>query len=834
MPHWYSGHGHGHGAATPTSSAPPSRPSSPTRQPISRNNSLFPSRDSHDQLGEYFGALGSQSGLSTPAHGSYTSDFMFGHGGAETPGGSYFPHAPVEILLDSDTLVLRGQGGDMNPAYLSGQIQLSLAESTNIKEITMNLTGKAKVHFSDGVGFTHTILTHDWSLLEGNKRHTHTLKAGRHSFPFNYTLDGGLPASGRTFTNDASISYKFRVHVVRSGLSSNWTNTKQFTLLRTFTPEALEFTQTLEIENTWPGKIMYALTLPHKAFAAGDDIPVNIKFMPLAKGVRVLSVSSVIKEYTMVHTRSSSHPESRVAASVKHEIKNGRAFKVDANGETHPPAPHHGPSPSRTPMPPASTRLPTASWGVRPPDSYFPAPAAEPANAVAGSSSSHDLESADEELEVGDDEIDTHLTVSIPSTTTPSHSIHPVFVTHKIKWSCSISNPDGHVSELRCALPIWILDRSLLEEAREAGANTRGLLFGGTGDEAPQIDLPSYSNHVYDRVAVADSGTSSGVVARSVQATPAHSPMSATPPHSRPPSRPGSPTRQISRTSDSGENPPRRQLSQWADSELLLSLGALSTGSNSNPHSGEHSPAETPPDSRGHSRSSSRAGNRSGRSSAGDSRAGSRASSPERPQSSSNPSSYAEDGMHRPIPERRGSGFHNLLHLPSALKPMRPLSTLAKTPILRGPQAGLASPGLPIVRNANSFSNLPASNGITFAPSTSFDQRRPRGFHMDGGPDTPSENDVDPLNQVPSYAVASRGFLGGGIVPISVGLPTYDEAERVERTRSHTDLQNMNTTLPRPRSDSALVQLGAQAAAAAEDAAQREPESLEEVGLGSA
>lgn len=68
-----------------------------------------------------------------------------------TPGGSS-GHA-LEIVLDSDQLVLRGQGGDMNPAYLSGRVELNLLEATNIKEIMMSLTGKAKVQFSDGSGY---------------------------------------------------------------------------------------------------------------------------------------------------------------------------------------------------------------------------------------------------------------------------------------------------------------------------------------------------------------------------------------------------------------------------------------------------------------------------------------------------------------------------------------------------------------------------------------------------------------------------------------------------------------------------------------------------------
>lgn len=51
-------------------------------------------------------------------------------------------------------------------------------------------------------------------------------------------------------------------------------------------------------ENTWPGKVMYSFTLPHKAFAAGDTIPVAVKFSPLAKGVRIVSLLTTIREHT--------------------------------------------------------------------------------------------------------------------------------------------------------------------------------------------------------------------------------------------------------------------------------------------------------------------------------------------------------------------------------------------------------------------------------------------------------------------------------------------------------------------------------------------------------
>lgn len=57
---------------------------------------------------------------------------------------------PLEIALDTDNLVLRGQGGEMNSAYLSGCVVLRLPESINVKDVQLHLTAKAKVQFSDG------------------------------------------------------------------------------------------------------------------------------------------------------------------------------------------------------------------------------------------------------------------------------------------------------------------------------------------------------------------------------------------------------------------------------------------------------------------------------------------------------------------------------------------------------------------------------------------------------------------------------------------------------------------------------------------------------------
>lgn len=895
--HNHSGH---HAPRSPFSSAPPSRPGSPTLG-AAASPGLTQTPHDNDPLADMFpptpttaGAPSVYSSASTTtaaaAQGSYfppsvaagaggsssTSSSLYapslgGSSGAATVGlTSHHPHhhpqqqlhlPPLEILLDSDELVLRGAGGgDVNPALLTGSVVLNLAESTNVRELTLRLEGKGKVAFVDGSGgggsrshhYTHPIITHDWSFLQGDRHHAHTLKAGRHAFPFSFTFPGSLPSSLRTYLNDATIQYKLKAVAVRSTFSTNFHASQNLSVVRAFTSEALEYNQTLEIENTWPGKVMYCLTLPHKAYAAGDEIPVSLKFMPLAKGTRVTHVSSVIKEYTIVHTRHSSHSEARVAASTKHEIRNGRAYKVTERG-AEPVAPSHYYHGEESVPPPGGAGA--GGWGSAPPSrpgsphlggggghgslrssttpsrtasfanlaslrrgSAEPGPSsssavvadmpddmrginAEDAADHVSSSVHDDASSSTSDVNIGDDEVDTMITIPVPSWTTPSHSIHPVFVTHKIKWSCAISNPDGHVSELRCALPIHILSHSLLDEARANTSATRGLLFGGNQEESQQVDLPSYNDHVYDRVANAAVGPTSSYVPSGHR-----TPSSVTPPASRGPSRPGSPVRRSSHLAnddgntvaggggDLGDVPDRRELPNWADSELLMSLGALSSGANSPVGGG--SPHQTPPASR----PMSRMGSRSGRSSHASSRANSRASSPERPPSiatiqaaggslAAGQASVATP----PSNERRHShGMGGLFSVAS----LKPFTSLKHPAAAAGSSAGATAGSSAASSSRNSPVGSPALNAqfpqmSSSLPRNSYSLSSHAGFQALANQGSAAAAAPDPISQVPSYDIAARGFLGGGVVPISSGPPTYDDSETLERTKSEGDLAEM-------------------------------------------
>jgi hypothetical protein len=163
MPLFSNAFAHAHSPRVGSDSAPPSRPGSPTR---SRSSTTVSSHNhSSANLAQTYPSRLATTALDatdldqeppSPAYGPYTpaSDMgwssSYASSGANTPGGYFMgQHHPVEIQLDADHLVMRGQGGDMNPAYLSGRVELELGESTNIREINMTLVGKAKVQFTD-------------------------------------------------------------------------------------------------------------------------------------------------------------------------------------------------------------------------------------------------------------------------------------------------------------------------------------------------------------------------------------------------------------------------------------------------------------------------------------------------------------------------------------------------------------------------------------------------------------------------------------------------------------------------------------------------------------
>ncbi|KAI9062830.1 hypothetical protein FKP32DRAFT_1628268 [Trametes sanguinea] len=631
---------------------------------------------------------------------------------------------------------------------------------------------------------TYLVCNHEWSFLEGDRHHAHTLKAGRHLFPFQLQIGGSLPSSIYTSAlGGASVAYKLRAHAVRGGFGlthRELTATLPITIMRGFGTEALEYQQTLEIENTWPEKLMYSIMIPHKAWAAGERLTAVVKFQPLVKGARVLSVTTTINETVKLYARGGSQENTRVIASTKHDIVDGKAVCVDEqqhrfrvpllHGHSHisrhslssapstpSPTPGHAHSHSHhhrdghgsyfPPLSAASSRphspnhqpmelapLTTTTTNSSS-SSSGPATRSAPQSAEASAHASTNASTADLPPEAGPSTVDpdaeiatdvvTTLNITVPLHATPSHSLEPIQVTHRVRWSILIGNLDGHTSELRCSLPIHVLDHRLADEARAATLATRRLLLGSGDVEGGQAvleeneeedaeALPSYPSHVRDRVAnaylpdaatmrVANAwvvnGISPTIPERSVH-TPGVGPAGG--PHSENSSGMQSPAAAYE-TWPVGHRPPPRSAHlphepqagthplEWVNTELLLSLGREAPEAPPTlPVQRTTPPSRTPPESIQPSRHGSRFPSRRG--SRANSRANSRAASPERRASSDLGSSEARNGegggerewQRDAVAEREPETFvhshstasrnmHGLFHI--AMKPFTSLSS---------------------------------------------------------------------------------------------------------------------------------------------------------------
>ena len=288
----------------------------------------------------------------------------------------------------------------------------------------------------------------------------------------------------------AHTSYKLRAAVHRPGLTQNLHSLLPITIVRSFTPDSLEYQQSSEIENTWPGKLMYSILLPHRAWAAGDTLTALVKFVPVSKGVRVLSITSTINETVRLSLKGISRmvtPEyTRPVAIARYDVIGGKPVWVsECHYKNSVPLPYHRED-VRGQLPPVLTQHAGQE-------------------SLAGSSSQTGSRvggGAEEDQEQSDDLV-AHLDINLPSFLTPTHSVEPIVVTHRIRWNILIANLDGHTSELRCSLIIHALDNHVLSEARAASAPTRRILLGIY--DAPEEDeghtqLPSYNAHVRDRV----------------------------------------------------------------------------------------------------------------------------------------------------------------------------------------------------------------------------------------------------------------------------------------------------------------------------------------------
>jgi len=633
-------------------------------------------------------------------------------------------------------------------------------------------------------------------------------------------------------------------------------------VLRSLAPEALEYQLSSEMENTWPEKLMYSIMLPHRAWAAGDKIVAVLKLSPLTKGVWVENVVTTLWETTELLVQQQHHQDAlhlprhgdkwkvvhnvtRIVRCVKHIIVNGKAVRVELLSAK----PSRGPNTpaSSTPQPglamdrsssytggridsaPAEDEfenhdivtyitfpLPHLTTGTRlspqtsptsaSPPSLIPPQSCPPSPSLGFSS--HSYPPIPFPGPSGSSTTPPSLGHSASVTINPTHNLPPIAISHRIRWSFSIHNRDGHVSELRCSLPIHILDGRFLSEAREASVLTRrmaleaenlwrgeedeedlGLRGGGAGTGGGELnesgdifvdrELPSYVSHVRDRVAnmyypetatvrvpwIDIAASSDGTATEDSNwndDNPEGSLFLSLPhPHSRQrsesgqnaPDQPHEPHHHPPRSPSAPSSP---SSIEWVNSTPLSSLRRRAT---------THNATQATDSRQTHSGVDMRSGSSEG-----------------------NPDS----GLNLSDGRGKGTGGGHPKNLSSLLKAIiRPFTSLnhhGNGGHSRTSKASLLQddPDVPQFQSSGPSSRRPLRTRSASIPSTfPFATRYLRP--------SPSASPIinRSISEVPDYSVASRGFMGG-VQPLSslIGLPSYEESAREGHSQQQAENNN--------------------------------------------
>jgi arrestin-related trafficking adapter 4/5/7 len=177
---------------------------------------------------------------------------------------------------------------------------------------------------------TKSILQHRWAPFEGGSGKSVVLPAGNYEWPFEITLPGNTAESVEGIP-EASITYRLKATVARGKLAYDLHAYKAVRVIRTLDPAALEFLHAMSVENIWPNKVDYSITIPQKAVVFGAAVPIDMRFTPLLKG---LEMGDVVGR--LIEIRECSLAGTGVISSKEHRTEREVAtWRFDITREEH-------------------------------------------------------------------------------------------------------------------------------------------------------------------------------------------------------------------------------------------------------------------------------------------------------------------------------------------------------------------------------------------------------------------------------------------------------------------------------------------------------------------
>lgn len=141
-----------------------------------------------------------------------------------------------------------------------------------------------------------------------NDSHSFLLPQGNYSMPFHIELPSNVSESVEGLRS-AKLLYKLECVVERGRFERSFTTAKHMRIVRTLHPRNLTLTDSIEFNNTWPGKVEFSVSMPRKGLALGTSVPIKLVVVPLVKGPTFKSMTAEIVQHHHVKGLAGESPE---------------------------------------------------------------------------------------------------------------------------------------------------------------------------------------------------------------------------------------------------------------------------------------------------------------------------------------------------------------------------------------------------------------------------------------------------------------------------------------------------------------------------------------------
>ncbi|GAB5593280.1 hypothetical protein Unana1_08180 [Umbelopsis nana] len=201
---------------------------------------------------------------------------------------------------------MHGSQDESSGCVLRGYVHLNLKEPAKFKAVTLRLTGKIKVAWTESTTSSspqkfhkeeRTVINKEWSFLPTSRRNsTHQLSAQQHRWDFEFALPGNLPDSIEN-NDTGSVQYRLKAIAERPTFLLNYTDKKPIRIVRHFLPSNTDYFQPMTITNEWANKLEYQIVVPSKVYTEDELIPVTLRIIPKLDGLKVRYLTCTLKEY---------------------------------------------------------------------------------------------------------------------------------------------------------------------------------------------------------------------------------------------------------------------------------------------------------------------------------------------------------------------------------------------------------------------------------------------------------------------------------------------------------------------------------------------------------